>query len=363
MFQHLAQEAVHSCTVSLLHASKLISQATAASPSAGAGPAGAQSALQGSSLDGLLFLIKHLLILREQILPFKVEFVTTQQVLDFSHIPNTLPNLFNRAGFARGLSSFFALVQQSEPKLTSQKTDSKKDMAQELTRACEQLIRSQTHSLMQRLLAFLHKYQQHTQTPTLAAGTSSGGTVSNVSTAVVAAGTAASAPAASTEPAPAVTGPSPAEADQMKTELALILTSLRSSALNTHGPSAEPSPGSAESKDAGTGRADGDISVEVSAIADNVISNTTAVPSGSSLEGQLRVIRAKLALYLRNPMHENILFKPVKVSVSACMLVVRYYPNTSMCKPNRRTCCAFCIRCGFFASACSLGRISACHSC
>lgn len=293
MFQYLAQEAVHSCILSLLHASRLISQANLSS----APPSTLPASSAAVSLDGLLFLIKHLLILREQILPFKVEFVTTEQKLDFSHIPNTLPSLFNRAGFSRGISNFLALVQQSEPKLTSHKTDSKKDMAQELTRACEQLIRSQTHLLMHRLLAFLHKHQQHTQTPTVAP---------------TAAGTAAAASSTAVSPDAAPIGVTPAEAEQMKTELALILTSLRTAAVlqtdNTANGKFAPSLMHNRSHPVSTV-----VSLSVLGCVDASSSAPVPSTSATSLEVQLRSIRSKLALYLRNPMHENILFKPIKV--------------------------------------------------
>ncbi|WMV37056.1 hypothetical protein MTR67_030441 [Solanum verrucosum] len=72
VFTGLAQEAVEFCSLSIQKASKLIGK-------------------RSSSMDAQLFLIKHLLILREQagafqIAPFDIEFSVTHKELDFSHL-------------------------------------------------------------------------------------------------------------------------------------------------------------------------------------------------------------------------------------------------------------------------------------
>ncbi|KAK4391914.1 Conserved oligomeric Golgi complex subunit [Sesamum angolense] len=67
VFTGLAQEAVEVCSLSIQKASKLIAK-------------------RSSAMDGQLFLIKFLLILREQIAPFDIEFSVTHKELDFSHL-------------------------------------------------------------------------------------------------------------------------------------------------------------------------------------------------------------------------------------------------------------------------------------
>lgn len=77
IFEGLATEAVEECAFSLINASKVLEQKVF----------GAFSYLMVQSpLDARLFLIKHLLILREQITPFEISFSFTQSELDFSHM-------------------------------------------------------------------------------------------------------------------------------------------------------------------------------------------------------------------------------------------------------------------------------------
>ncbi|KAF2201313.1 Sec34-domain-containing protein [Delitschia confertaspora ATCC 74209] len=81
VFDDLAHRIVHSTTVSLAHAYTLLSKS--ASPT-----------------DASLFLIKHLLLLKQQIVAFDIEFVTpeTDIQFDFSSVTNTFWELRNRGG-------------------------------------------------------------------------------------------------------------------------------------------------------------------------------------------------------------------------------------------------------------------------
>ncbi|KAK9948176.1 hypothetical protein M0R45_003763 [Rubus argutus] len=82
VFTGLAQEVVEVCSISIQKASKLITK-------------------RSSPTDGQLFLIKHLLILREQIAPFDIEFSVTHKELDFSHLLEHLRRIL------RGQASLF----------------------------------------------------------------------------------------------------------------------------------------------------------------------------------------------------------------------------------------------------------------
>ena len=66
IFQEVAHEALKACIDSIVHASSMIK-------------------LRKTKFDGQLFLIKHLLILREQITPFNIVHSSSETSLDFSH--------------------------------------------------------------------------------------------------------------------------------------------------------------------------------------------------------------------------------------------------------------------------------------
>ena len=75
----MAHQIVHQTTISLHHAANIISSKT-------------------TPADGQLFLIKHLLILKQQIVAFDIEFVTPVVSFDFSGVTNTFWELRERGG-------------------------------------------------------------------------------------------------------------------------------------------------------------------------------------------------------------------------------------------------------------------------
>eukprot|EP01062_Namystynia_karyoxenos_P021251 TRINITY_DN1806_c1_g1_i1.p1 TRINITY_DN1806_c1_g1~~TRINITY_DN1806_c1_g1_i1.p1 ORF type:complete len:1041 (+),score=308.01 TRINITY_DN1806_c1_g1_i1:91-3123(+) len=103
VFAGLAQEAIRACCASLTQAGRLI----AGCP---------RARLPHPELDSWLFLVKHLLQLREQIQPFDVSFQVVERHVDLSHI----------------------MTREIRTAATTQ--DSKRDLEQQLRKVCEQFI-------------------------------------------------------------------------------------------------------------------------------------------------------------------------------------------------------------------------------
>lgn len=79
MFDDLAHEIVHQTTSSLVQASSQITS-------------------RASTVDSQLFLMKHLLLLKSQIVAFDFEYVTPEVTFDFSNVTNTFWELRERGG-------------------------------------------------------------------------------------------------------------------------------------------------------------------------------------------------------------------------------------------------------------------------
>ncbi|KAI5071033.1 hypothetical protein GOP47_0013284 [Adiantum capillus-veneris] len=137
IFTGLAQDSIGVCSLSIQKASKLI--------------------MKQSQMDGQLFLIKHLLILREQIAPFDIDFAITYKELDFAHLLDHLRRIF------RGQASFFDFASRStlarafSPRVTENQLDAKKDLERTLKSTCEQFIMSITKLAVEPMLSFITK--------------------------------------------------------------------------------------------------------------------------------------------------------------------------------------------------------------
>ncbi|PIK55765.1 putative conserved oligomeric Golgi complex subunit 3 [Apostichopus japonicus] len=141
IFQGLSQEILQCCIQSLLLASDSIVK-------------------KKSEVDGELFLIKHLLILREQIAPFQVEFAIKETSLDFSSTRNAAMDFFNKKGRLFSLGSNNSVLEfllEGAPLVTEYYVDSKKDVDNQLKKTCEGFIRHCTHVMTLELTTFLTK--------------------------------------------------------------------------------------------------------------------------------------------------------------------------------------------------------------
>uniref|UniRef100_A0A3Q3JLG7 Conserved oligomeric Golgi complex subunit 3 n=1 Tax=Monopterus albus TaxID=43700 RepID=A0A3Q3JLG7_MONAL len=143
VFQGLSQEALSACIQSLLKASDIILK-------------------NKTQIDGQLFLIKHLLIMREQIAPFHTDFAIMEISVDLKKTrdaafkilnPKTVPKFFR-------LNSHNAILEfllEGSPEIKEHYIDSKKDVDRHLKFSCEQFIQQQTQIFVGNLEEFLTK--------------------------------------------------------------------------------------------------------------------------------------------------------------------------------------------------------------
>ncbi|KAK2188450.1 hypothetical protein NP493_132g06036 [Ridgeia piscesae] len=140
-FQGLSQETLSMCVHSLVKASDLIVK-------------------KKSLLDSQLFLIKHLLILREQIAPFQVNFVIKETGVDFSKVRDAAKGLYAARSKLFALSTNNAVLQfllEGTPQPLETYVDSKKEVDQQLKTTCEDFIHHTSEELVGPLKAFITK--------------------------------------------------------------------------------------------------------------------------------------------------------------------------------------------------------------
>lgn len=133
-----AQEAVEVCSMSIQKASKLIAK-------------------RSSPMDGQLFLIKHLLILREQIAPFDIEFSVTHKELDFSHLLDHLRRILRGQASLFDWSRSTSLARTLSPRVLESQIDAKKELEKSLKATCEEFIMSVTKLVVDPMLSFVTK--------------------------------------------------------------------------------------------------------------------------------------------------------------------------------------------------------------
>ncbi|KAI9799021.1 MAG: hypothetical protein M1825_004917 [Sarcosagium campestre] len=109
VFDDLAHQIVHQTTNSLHQAATRV-------------------AAKSSEVDGQLFLIKHLLILKSQIVAFDIEFVTPEVSFDFSNVTNTFWELRERGGLFNPLNIMRFVGGGLMPRVVENMLDAKADL-------------------------------------------------------------------------------------------------------------------------------------------------------------------------------------------------------------------------------------------
>ncbi|KAG8373876.1 hypothetical protein BUALT_Bualt11G0070900 [Buddleja alternifolia] len=138
VFTGLAQEAVEVCSLSIQKASKQIIK-------------------KSSTMDGQLFLIKYLLILREQIAPFDIEFSVTHKELDFSHLLEHLRRILRGQASLFDWSRSTSLARTLSPRVLESQISAKKELEKNLKATCEEFIMSVTKLVVDPMLSFVTK--------------------------------------------------------------------------------------------------------------------------------------------------------------------------------------------------------------
>uniref|UniRef100_A0AAV1V976 Conserved oligomeric Golgi complex subunit 3 n=1 Tax=Peronospora matthiolae TaxID=2874970 RepID=A0AAV1V976_9STRA len=152
IFEELAQDAIQICATSLKMASADITAAK-------------------GGLHGSLFLVKHLLTLREQITPFEIQFSQTSKALDFTTSADAMNELLVDASTLfrfSGPNGIVDLFTRGIPQIQETTADVKKDLEQELKKSCTAFIETVLQQLAAPLLAVMkqvaHAQQSHKAT-------------------------------------------------------------------------------------------------------------------------------------------------------------------------------------------------------
>ena len=133
VFEDMARTAVQSCTASLKHGAAYIQK-------------------RKGNLDSDLFLVKHLLILREQLSPFDLEWQTVERQLDFSEAGRAVSRFWanrNRRVFSMSTNeNALVLLLREGVSIQESRVDSKRDLEEALRSACNDFISHTTEYVL-----------------------------------------------------------------------------------------------------------------------------------------------------------------------------------------------------------------------
>ncbi|KAF9098976.1 Golgi transport complex subunit 3 [Mortierella sp. AD031] len=139
IFDDLSQEALSKCLASLTQASATIKETK-------------------EVVDGHLFLIKHLLILKEQIAPFEGNFVHSTKEVDFSRMTDAITTLFRDRTNLLSFGSWFGAVSQTiTPTLIDSHLDARQEIDRDLKLVCETFILEMGKAAVHSLTEFMNK--------------------------------------------------------------------------------------------------------------------------------------------------------------------------------------------------------------
>ncbi|KAL5243393.1 hypothetical protein ACI65C_010803 [Semiaphis heraclei] len=145
IFQSLSHEAVALCLKNIHQAALMISQ-------------------KKTPTDGSLFEIKHLLIIREQIAPFQVDFTIKELNLDFSKMKNAAWGLFQKHDKMFALNSSNSIIEfllEGTPVVLENSVDSRRLVDQTLKESCQTFINHSSNTLVSPLSMFLDEVQKY----------------------------------------------------------------------------------------------------------------------------------------------------------------------------------------------------------
>ncbi len=139
VFEDFARRAVHQCILCLRQGAELIAR-------------------QQSVLHGDLFLVRHLLILREQLLPFDARLQSVERSLNFSSTGQALTHFASNARSVLrfdNLNSLWQLAREGLPTLQEEQVDAKRELDAVLKAACQSL---KTNAVRTLLASRLHSW-------------------------------------------------------------------------------------------------------------------------------------------------------------------------------------------------------------